>query len=102
MSITGRDYERIAMCAHPEGTHEHIPLKPGEDPPETCFADCDCEPVMFVRADIHRKAVSSRAVLAELQAIRDLCYRPSGEPKRAMLGVIEYIDGAIDRLCGGR
>jgi hypothetical protein len=51
MSVLGRDYERIAMCAHPDGTHEHVPLRPGEDPPETCFADCDCKPVVFVRAD---------------------------------------------------
>jgi hypothetical protein len=46
------------MCAHPEGMHEHVPLKPGEDPPTTCFAaGCDCEPVVFVRADLHRGAV---------------------------------------------
>jgi hypothetical protein len=49
--VRAAGYERIAMCAHPEGTHEHVPLKPGEDPPETCFADCDCNPVVFVRAD---------------------------------------------------
>ena len=57
MNLLGRDYERIAMCSHPQGTHEHVPLKSGEDPPETCFADCDCVPVVFVRADLHRGAV---------------------------------------------
>jgi hypothetical protein len=59
MSVLGRDYERIAMCAHSKGTHEHVPLKPGEDPPETCFADCDCKPVVFVRADLHARAVAT-------------------------------------------
>lgn len=48
------------MCAHPEGTHEHVPLAPGEDPPTTCFADCDCEPVVFVRADLHRGTARDR------------------------------------------
>jgi hypothetical protein len=60
MDLLGRGYERIAMCAHPEGMHEHVPLKPGEDPPTTCFAaGCDCEPVVFVRADLHRGAVEA-------------------------------------------
>ena len=59
MNLLGRDYERIAMCSHPQGTHEHVPLKSGEDPPETCFADCDCVPVVFVRADLHRGAVEA-------------------------------------------
>jgi hypothetical protein len=41
--------ERIAMCSHPNGNHEHIPLKPDEPLPATCFADCDCTPVLYVR-----------------------------------------------------
>jgi hypothetical protein len=49
--------ERIAMCANPEGTHEHVPLRPDEPMPTTCFADCDCAPVEYVRADIRRGAV---------------------------------------------
>lgn len=45
--------ERIAMCAHPNGTHEHVPLSPGEPAPATCFAwDCDCTPVEYVRAPL--------------------------------------------------
>jgi hypothetical protein len=50
--LLGPDYERIAMCAHPDGMHEHIPLKRDEPAPQTCFADCDCTPVIFIRADV--------------------------------------------------
>lgn len=58
--------ERIAMCANPNGTNEHVPLKPGEDPPTTCFALCDCHPVVFVRADLHAGAVEA---LREAQGV---------------------------------
>jgi hypothetical protein len=46
--------ERIAMCAHPNGEHLHIPLADGEPAPTTCFQDCDCTPVEFVRATAAR------------------------------------------------
>lgn len=41
--------DRIAMCTNPNGLHEHVPLKPDEPMPTTCFADCDCTPVEYVR-----------------------------------------------------
>lgn len=64
MSLLGRDYERIAMCSHPKGMHEHVPLRPDEAAPETCFAQCDCKPVVFVRADLHQGAIDERDALA--------------------------------------
>jgi hypothetical protein len=54
---------RIAMCSNPRGTHEHVPLDPDEPMPTTCFADCDCTPVEFVRADQLTGAVEDRAKL---------------------------------------
>lgn len=59
----GPGYERIAMCANPDGMHEHIPLKRGEEPPGTCFADCDCTPVVFIRADLFIEGVDIVAAL---------------------------------------
>jgi hypothetical protein len=43
--------DRIAMCtADGWAGGDYIPLKPGESLPDTCFMDCDCTPVEFVRA----------------------------------------------------
>lgn len=44
--------ERIAMCTADGGENLHIPLKPGEPCPTTCFQDCDCTPVEFVRVPV--------------------------------------------------
>lgn len=51
--------ERIAMCADPNGLHEHVPLRPGEPMLTSCFADCRCTPVEFVRADAYQGAVEA-------------------------------------------
>lgn len=43
--------DRIAMCQNPEGPHEHVPLKPGEDS-GSCFMGRDCcEPRVYVALD---------------------------------------------------
>jgi hypothetical protein len=97
MSVLGPDYERIAMCAHPEGTHEHVPLKPGEDPPESCFADCDCEPVVFVRADIHRGAVEA---LKEIKRVAAIEAPPVSDEVPAKVWKIAF--GALNALGGSR
>lgn len=37
----------IAMCTHPDGPHEHVPITDREQA-KTCFADCGCEPQVYV------------------------------------------------------
>lgn len=42
----------VAMCAAPNGPHEHVPIDTIREA-ATCFADCDCSPVVYVRlADV--------------------------------------------------
>ena len=97
MNLLGRDYERIAMCSHPQGTHEHVPLKSGEDPPETCFADCDCVPVVFVRADLHRGAVEALERIAAISVDE----RRLNIPHRARLNnAVAIATGALADLRG--
>lgn len=44
--------ERLAVCQAPDGPGDYVPLKPGEWAPTTCFMDCPCTPVVYVRADL--------------------------------------------------
>lgn len=64
--------ERIAMCTNPNGPHEHIELAPGEPVPTTCFADCDCTPVEYVRVATDRGAVSVTADMIERGAFAQI------------------------------
>ena len=49
------------MCQNPDGPHEHVPLKPGEDP-GACFIGRDCcTPRVYVALDAVLDALLARA-----------------------------------------
>lgn len=35
---------RLALCKHPDGHGDYLPLTGDEPMPESCFMDCDCTP----------------------------------------------------------
>ena len=52
-----RTPERMAVCQHPHG--EGVWWDVNARPHPGCIQDCDCTPVEYVRADLHRGAVEA-------------------------------------------
>lgn len=79
LPVSGRTADTIAMCQHPGGPNEHVPVAPGETI-DSCFAECDCTPRIYVALD---------AVVA---ALRGMC-NPTGGPECSLSYAADHIEG---------
>jgi hypothetical protein len=82
MSVIAR---RIAICQHPNG--EGVWWDVHDEAEPTCIQDCDCKPVVYVRADTTQGAVDS------IRAARDAARTP-GDVKT----VRAILNEALDRF----
>jgi hypothetical protein len=97
---------RIAMCADPNGLHEHVPLAEGEDS-ATCFQPgCDCTPVVFVReAEVERLRRALEYALDAFQRAGDehdcdYCRADAAQMERALAcaDATQRQDSLLDQL----
>lgn len=65
---------RLSVCQAPHGLHEHVEV---DGPaPETCFADCDCTPRVYVALDEVLGIVGNQAFAK---------YDPADNARRALI-----------------
>jgi hypothetical protein len=87
MSVIAR---RIAICQHPNG--EGVWWDVHDEAEPTCIQDCDCKPVVYVRADTTQGAVEA------LEKIGALARNEHVGATHALQNIARLVDEAEEQI----